>query len=51
MERKEILMEKRQQFYHQAEALLERELFPKLNQITANKLKEDIKKTQKPDRT
>ncbi len=44
MERKEILMEKRQQFYHQAEALLERELFPKLNQITANKLKEDIKK-------
>ena len=44
MERKEILKEKRQQFYHQAEALLERELFPKLNQITANKLKEDIKK-------
>ena len=44
MERKEILKEKRQQFYHQAEALLERELFPKLNQITVNKLKEDIKK-------
>ena len=44
MERKEILKEKRQQFYHQAEALLEREIFPKLNQITANKLKEDIKK-------
>jgi hypothetical protein len=44
MERKEILKEKRQQFYHQAEALLERELFPKLNQITSNKLKEDIKK-------
>ncbi len=44
MERKEILKEKRQQFYHQAEALLERELFPKLNQTTANKLKEDIKK-------
>jgi hypothetical protein len=44
MERKEILTEKRQQFYHQAEALLEREMFPKLNQITANKLKEDIKK-------
>ena len=44
MERKEILKEKRQQFYHQAEALLEREMFPKLNQITANKLKEDIKK-------
>ena len=44
MERKEILKEKRQQFYHQAEALLGRELFPKLNQITSNKLKEDIKK-------
>ena len=44
MERKEILKEKRQQFYHQAEALLERELFPKLNPITANKLTEDIKK-------
>lgn len=44
MERKEILTEKRQQFYHQAEALLEREMFPKLNQITTNKLKEDIKK-------
>ena len=44
MERKEILKEKRQQFYHQAEALLERELFSKLNQITVNKLKEDIKK-------
>ncbi len=44
MERKEILTEKRQQFYHQAEALLEKEMFPKLNQITANKLKEEIKK-------
>ncbi len=44
MERKEILKEKRQQFYHQAEALLEKEMFPKLNQITANKLKEEIKK-------
>ena len=44
MERKENLKEKRQQFYHQAEALLEREIFPKFNQITANKLKEDIKK-------
>ena len=43
-ERKEVLKEKRQQFYHQAEALLEKELFPKLDQITANKLKEDIKK-------
>ncbi len=44
MERKEILKEKRQQFYHQAEALLKKELFPKLNQITTDKLKEDIKK-------
>jgi len=44
LERKEILKEKRQQFYHQAEALLERELFPKLNQTAANKLEEDIKK-------
>jgi hypothetical protein len=43
-ERKEVLKEKRQQFYHQAEALLEKETFPKLDQITANKLKEDIKK-------
>jgi hypothetical protein len=43
-ERKEVLKEKRQQFYHQIEALLEKELFPKLDLITANKLKEDIKK-------
>lgn len=43
-ERKEILKEKRQQFYHQAEAILEKELFPKLDQMTASKLKEDIKK-------
>jgi hypothetical protein len=43
-ERKEILKEKRQQFYHQAEALFEKDLFPKLDQITANKLTEDIKK-------
>lgn len=43
-ERKEVLKEKRQQFYHQAEALFEKDLFPKLDQITANKLKEDIKK-------
>lgn len=43
-ERKEVLKEKRQQFYHQAEALLEKELFPKLDQMAANKLKEDIKK-------
>lgn len=43
-ERKEILKEKRQLFYHQAEALLEKELFPKLDPITASKLREDIKK-------
>jgi hypothetical protein len=43
-ERKEVLKEKRQQFYHQAEALLEKELFPKLDQISANKLIEDFKK-------
>ena len=43
-ERKEVLKEKRQQFYHQAEALLEKELFPKLDQINADKLKEDLKK-------
>ena len=43
-ERKEVLKEKRQQFYHQAEALFEKDLFPKLDQITANKLKEDIKR-------
>ena len=43
-ERKEVLKEKRQQFYHQAEALLEKELFPKLDQMTVSKLKEDIKK-------
>ena len=43
-ERKEVLKEKRQQFYHQAEALFEKDFFPKLDQITANKLKEDIKK-------
>ena len=43
-ERKEVLKEKRQQFYHQAEALFEKDLFPKLDQITANKFKEDFKK-------
>lgn len=43
-ERKEVLKEKRQQFYHQTEALFEKDLFPKLDQITANKLKEDFKK-------
>jgi hypothetical protein len=43
-ERKEVLKEKRQQFYHQVEALLEKELFQKLDQMNANKLKEDLKK-------
>jgi len=43
-ERKEVLKEKRQQFYHQVEGLLEKELFPKIDQISANKLLEDIKK-------
>lgn len=44
VERKEVLKEKRQQFYHQAEALFEKDLFQKLDQITSNKLKEDLKK-------
>lgn len=43
-ERKEVLKEKRQQFYHQTEALLEKEIFPKLDLITANKLQEELKK-------
>lgn len=43
-ERKEVLKEKRQQFYHQTEALLEKEIFSKLDLITANKLKEELKK-------
>ncbi len=43
-ERKEVLKEKRQQYYHQAEGLLEKELFPKLDRVTADKIKEDIKK-------
>lgn len=43
-ERKEVLKEKRQLFYHQTEALLEKEIFPKLDPITASKLKEDLKK-------
>lgn len=43
-ERKEVLKEKRQQFYHQTEALLEKEIFPKLDLITASRLKEEIKK-------
>jgi DNA-binding helix-hairpin-helix protein with protein kinase domain len=44
LERKEVLKEKRQQFYHQVEGLLEKELFPKIDQISTNKLLEDIKK-------
>jgi len=43
-ERKEVLKEKRQLFYHQTEALLEIEIFSKLDLITANKLKEEFKK-------
>ncbi len=43
-ERKEVLKEKRQQFYHQAEALLEKEFFPKLDPIITSKLKEELKK-------
>ena len=43
-ERKEVLKEKRQQYYHQVEGLFEKELFPKLDSITADKIKEDIKK-------
>ncbi|RXA20523.1 hypothetical protein EQO05_05210 [Methanosarcina sp. MSH10X1] len=43
-ERKEVLQEKRQQFYHQAEAYLEKEVFLKLDPITASKLREELKK-------
>jgi hypothetical protein len=43
-ERKEVLKEKRQQFYHQAEALLEKDAFPKLDPITTSKFKEELKK-------
>lgn len=43
-ERKEVLKEKRQQFYHQVEALLEKEILPKLDSITASKLQEEFKK-------
>lgn len=43
-ERKEVLKEKRQQYYHQAEGLLEKELFPKLDLVAADKIREDIKK-------
>jgi chromosome segregation ATPase len=43
-ERKEVLKEKRQQFYHQAETILEKEIFLKLDTITARKLQEELKK-------
>ncbi|WP_231593592.1 hypothetical protein [Methanosarcina siciliae] len=43
-ERKEVLKEKRQQYYHQVEGLLEKELFPELDPITIDKIMEDIKK-------
>lgn len=43
-ERKEVLKEKRQQFYHQTEALLEKEIFPKMDPTTASKLREELKK-------
>ena len=43
-ERKEVLKEKRQQFYHQAEALLEKEVFPRIDPINTSKLKEELKK-------
>ncbi|AKB82458.1 hypothetical protein MSBR3_1880 [Methanosarcina barkeri 3] len=43
-ERKEVLKEKRQQFYHQTEAILEKEIFPKLDPTTASKLREELKK-------
>ncbi|HII91089.1 MAG TPA: hypothetical protein HA262_02680 [Methanosarcina sp.] len=43
-ERKEVLKEKRQQFYHQTEALLEKEIFPKMDPTTVSKLREELKK-------
>lgn len=43
-ERKEVLKEKRQQFYHQLETLLEKNVFLKLDLLTTNKVKEEIKK-------
>lgn len=43
-ERKEVLKEKRQQFYHQTEALLEKDVFPKLDPTTISKVKEELKK-------
>ena len=43
-ERKEVLKEKRQQFYHQTEAILEKEIFPKLDPTTVSKLREELKK-------
>jgi hypothetical protein len=43
-ERKEVLREKRQQFYHQTEGLIEKEVLPKLDPMPADKLLEDLKK-------
>ncbi|HEY3363087.1 MAG TPA: hypothetical protein VGK06_15055 [Methanosarcina sp.] len=43
-ERKEVLKEKRQQFYHQVEILLEKDVFSKLDLITTSKLKEELNK-------
>lgn len=43
-ERKEVLKEKRQLFYYQAETFLEKEAFPKLDHVTGSKLKEELKK-------
>lgn len=43
-ERKEVLKEKRQQFYHQLETLLEKNVFLKLDLLTTNKVKEEIKR-------
>lgn len=43
-ERKEVVKEKRQQFYHQVEVLLEKELFPKLDPIIFSELNDELKK-------
>lgn len=44
LERKEVLMEKRQQLYYQAEGLLEKEIFRKMDTKTMEKIQEEIKK-------
>ncbi|MDD3043810.1 MAG: hypothetical protein PHV51_01450 [Methanosarcinaceae archaeon] len=44
LERKEVLMEKRLQLYHQAEELLEKEVFQKMEAKTMGKIQEEIKK-------